>query len=450
MHSVLVLPTGGMGIGVEANGSNFPFVQPSDDITGLLADLWLAHEVHTVVPPLRVSRMVGFQQAFDGLPSAANLTIVDAADATIFDSPGATYSWKDWGTRFRIHEWLFPDRVCRVVQHCATADPAPPWPQEIVPTNGLLDERASELLAQRLLRIQVGDNTVTGEVTFINGWNVGIAVAPYKESLRTTTSLTYSANPGDGPGRYPGCQSPDAVIRTINGQGPDTRGNFTLAAGDCYYVRQPLGTGTSGLAVPVPSTLVMGNDCGPCCDCNDFVNVQRAILNIESGLRSSAAIAENTRDEYVEASVRWNESKACYESQLVKILAVTSARTYADVNITICNGTPDCLVDIRLSFIPSTSPTSGPWSIAPGTTFISQPAKTTMAPYQLTSDGKALHAFFDAVNPMASGRLKTRLAWNQQMPTGTMLTITATAMAIPVAVTGPTFPQTATYTMLMT
>jgi hypothetical protein len=448
MRSVLVFPTGGKGIGVEANGSNFPFVQPSDDITGLLADLWLAHEVHTVVPPLRVSRMVGFQEAFDGLASSANITIVDAVDATIFDSPGATYYWKDWGPRLRVHEWLFSDRVCRVVQHRATADPVPPWPQEIVPANGVLDERASELLAQRLLFVQVGDNTVSGEVTFINGWNVDIAAAPYKEPLRTTTALTYSANPGDGPGRYPGCQSPDAVLRTIDGQLPDTRGNFTLAASGCYYVRQPLGTGTGGLAVPVPSTLVIGNDCGPCCDCNDFVNVQRAVLNVESRLRSTAAIAENTRDEYVAASNRWNDSKSCYESQLLKIAAVTSARTYADVNLTICNGTADCLVDIQLKFVPSTAPTSGPWSVSPGTTYISHVNKTAMAPYQLTSDGTGLIAYFDAINPMSSGRLKTRLGWNQQLPTGTMLTITATATLL-----GPKidlFPQTATYTMLMT
>ena len=199
---MLILPTGGKGTGVEASGSNFPFVQPSGDIVGLLADLWLSHDRQEVVPPLRVTQLTGFQQAFEGQPSAAQITIVDSKNTTIFDSPGAAYHYKPWG-RLWIHEWLFSNAVCRVVQHCAVPEPRVSWPSEIVPINGVLDERTSEVWPERLLFLSDSSGTtVQGSIQFNNGYNVDITTTPYAESLRNSTLLTFKADPGGGPGSF--------------------------------------------------------------------------------------------------------------------------------------------------------------------------------------------------------------------------------------------------------
>ena len=404
---MLVLPIGGMGIGVEANGSNFPFIQPSANVQGLLADLWLAHETEDVVLPLRVTSLIGFQEAFDGLPSNAQIVIVDAEDKTIFNSIDAVYSWKDWGTRLRIHEWLFSSVICRVVQHRAVSDPnAQSWPEEVIPDNGVLDERASELMSQRLLLITVGDQTVAGEFVFTNGWNVDIETAPYNEPLRNTTALTFNANAGDGPGRAPGCESPEIVVRTIDGVGPDTQGNFTLAVSDCYSLRQPV-TIDGATSTPTEATLTLSNDCGPCCDCDDYVNVQKAILNLEADMRKTAADAETVRDEYQAAVDRWNAQKACREAQVLQISSVATNNTYIDISVTLCNASGGCLSNAKLvvSFDGQTST----WSVVPGTTYLTN-ANGKLVPYQTSGPPAGpVTAHVDSTGPFMQAELRMRI-----------------------------------------
>jgi hypothetical protein len=445
---MLVLPTGGMGIGVEAEGSNFPFVAPSSDIQGLLADLWVTTDI-PFAPPLTVTRLAGFQEAFDGLPSAAGITITDAQSATVFDSTGATYWWKDWGARLRIHEWLFAGSVCRVVQHRAVPAVRAPWPEEIVPASGVLDERTSELMSQRLLVLSEASSgaAVTGEITLAAGYNIVISEAPYAEPLRNTTMLTFSAIPGNGLGRAPGCLAPSSAIRAINGVKPDAQGNFALAAGQCYFVRQPVNVvGAQG--VPIAATLDLGNDCGPCCECDDFVNVQQAILNIETQVRGTGALAEATRDEMNTGIERWNQQKECRESHAVSTTAGTTARLYADINILIGNPTNQCMTELMVSFTVVTQP-AGHWSVVPGTTYISEANSAAMIPYQLvgpTPSGAAA-AHLDAINPGSSGRVRTRLVWDYPMPPGTMLTVT---VKVDGRSAGNLFPQYAAYTTIMT
>jgi hypothetical protein len=385
MYPVLILPTGGKGTGVEAQGSNFPFVQPSDDIVGLLADLWLAHENHDAVLPFSVSFLSGFQEAFDDVSSSAQITIVDANGATVFDSPDAHYYWKPFGPRLRVHEWLFPQgAVCRVVQHTAVPEDRPDWPDEIIPVNGVLDERTSYLIPERLLYLSEKNNPailVTDEIVFRCGYNMDIIPKPYAEPLSNTTALTYNANPGNGIGRYPGCVDPDLVIRRIGGVGPDDQGNFALAADKCYFVRQLISIGAGNTAVPTPGALALGNNCGPCCDCDDFVNVQRAILDLEAKLRATSAKAEATRDEFIVAKERWNAQKECRENIVVQIDARIRPPRFIDFSFGVCNMTGDCLYDGQLTANLVSDPPI-PWQIVPGSTYITQFGKKQMAPYK--------------------------------------------------------------------
>jgi hypothetical protein len=83
-------------------------------------------------------------------------------------------------------------------------------------------------------------------------------------------------------------------------------------------------------------------------------------------------------------------------------------------------------------------------------TYISRTGSSTLVPYQLAGPiNNFMTAYFDAINPGASGRVRTRLYWSRQMPTGTVLTITATATLLGDP-TNPLFPQTATINLAMT
>jgi hypothetical protein len=418
---MLIHPLGGKGTGVEAEGQCFPFVFLRDDVAGLLADAYLAHEVRDVELPLRVTRLVGFDAAFEGLPSVAGITIVDVSGRTVFDSAAATYRWKDWGARLRIHEWLTPTAVCRVVQHRAVSDPRTPFPALIVPEDGTLDERVSSIVPKRMTRLidQMTGVAVSGIVHLVNGWNVDITQSRRSAGLRHVTAVTFGAEPSGGPGRYPGCQEPDIVVRRIGGQGPDTRGNFSLAGDGCYYVRQP----TSGPATPVPATLRLGNDCGPCCDCDDYVNVQRATLRIEQRLRDTASQAEEVRDAFVAARARWLDGKACRESQLVRLSVLPHSSRFVEVFASICNATPHCLHDVTLEL---TLAAGAAWSVAPGTGRITDTTGKQI-PYTMGGAPPVVSAYFDAIQPMTSGRVRFRAMLPRPARLGTLVTLTAEA-----------------------
>lgn len=406
---MLVHPLGGKGTGISQGGTNFPFVAPRDDVRGLLADLHLAHEVREAEPPLRVTALTGFDRAFVGLPSRAGITILDAADRVVFSSTGSAYRWKDWGPRLRVHEWLKGGAVCRAVQHRAVAYPRDPFPAAIVPQDGTLDERASYLIPRRVLRLidsATGD-VASGTIRLVNGWNVTVAHAPRDSGLRAASTLTISAVPGAGPGRAPGCQDPAAsrVLRRVNDVGPDEHGNLSLAADGCYHVRQPLAVaGTPARAVPDPGKLTLGNDCGPCCVCDDFVNVQRAVLALEARIRGTAGAAEEVRDEFAAARDRWLTAKACRESRLIRLSVLPHSGRFVEVSAAICNGTPACLHAVTLTL---TLAAGSPWVVVPHTAMITD-VRGRQQSYTLGGAPPSVTAAFDMVQPMANGRVRFR------------------------------------------
>jgi hypothetical protein len=417
---MLIDSLGGKGTGIEAGGSNFPFVAPGDDVRGLLADFWLAHEVHRAVLPLRVTRLTNFDKAFAGLPSKAGVQVLDAADLVVFDSTGSAYRWRDWGSRLRVHEWLKGAAVCRAVQHRASAEPRAPFPAAIVPQSGALDERTSYLLPRRVRRLidAATDTPVSGAIRLVGGWNVAFATAPRPAGLRLATTVTISAAPGEGLGRAPGCPDSDAdrVLRKLGGVGPDEHGNVSLMADGCYHVRQPLAIGgTPALAVPTPATLALGNDCGPCCVCDDFVNVQQAVLNLEARIRGTADEAESVRDEFAAARQRWQAARACQESHLIKLSALPHSQRYVEISAAICNGTPRCLHSATLALTLTSGAAS--WIVSPGTTRITD-VRGRQQVYTLGGAPPTVTAAFDMIQPMANGRVRVRAELTTIPPAG--------------------------------
>jgi hypothetical protein len=390
---------GGRGIGVNPEGIDYPFVDPADDTQGLLADIYLAHEFHSVELPLRVTQLQGLDVNFGqtppsptGHPHTADIIIKDANDVVIFDSAAATYYTNvNFGARLTIHEWRITNTsICRVVQHTKFEDDedVKTWPHTIIPTRGILDERVSQLLPKRIQSLTANPSTFRDRVGLIGGYNVnlymgvdprpdpqvpnvtpllpvGIENVPLSGG-RAATRVTISADPGDGDGRFNDCDELDLGIRTINGIPPSSGGDFQLTASQCYWLRRPCvldDDGTIIVALPdneIPagpgltsSTLQMGNDCGPCCECADYVRTYKGVTLIHDEFKDIGRRAEVSRDIYKENIERWIESKSCRADTPTRLNVVTTATTasvFLDISGSICNTTDTCMFGVDLNF----------------------------------------------------------------------------------------------------
>jgi hypothetical protein len=431
-----ITPLGGRGISVNPEGTDYPFVDPNDDVRGILADAFLAHEVSEVQLPLHLFQMTNFDAALPGSCSLSSSSSTSAssssasaetrADVIIKDASGkiicdtsyvptydaitkSGYRQVDFGTRFRIHEWVLTEDVvgnnkafvCRVVQHTAFEDDEDVHciPNLIQPENSVLDARVSQLLPKRIRTITVNTTTFRGNVALSNGYNtflfrgddtrttttaaIPAAVLPdenfpfYTDPvLRQKNRITLSASPGDGLGTFPGCPELDVIIRRMNGVSPQgelddaglpqkNAGNFLLAAEECYFVRQPTtllngksfprqdlvpaNPGPAG-AIPAPGFRI-GNDCGPCCECVEFARTYKAMRRLWNNFKELGVRAEATRDLYKANMDRWISQKECREGSPLRLAtsqAFGSGTLVVSAAGAICNSSDECITDVDL------------------------------------------------------------------------------------------------------
>ena len=363
------MPTAGRAIGPHPLGIDYPFVSPEDSLRRLVGDFYLSFE-SLVVPPLKISWLYGLAQYFyeDGtypgdsepLPYTpthdADVIVTDATDTIVFDSrqaAGDNYLTQPFGDRLRIHEWQTDSAICRLVQHTAFEDPedAVAFPASIQPTQGELDARTYEPLPARVQSLRVGLVQMAGHVRFLSGFNCVLTPDETKLSgLQRVTKLTLSATPGSGLGRYPGCESPDIVIREINGQRPDEHGRFLLSATGCYWVRQPQNTvpGARNLLALEPATLQIGNDCGPCCVCDDYVRVYKGLRRVWQTYKEIGQRAVATRDQLAANILRFEESKACRQNRILSVQALPHNGNKVELLAAVCNASGDCTLNVEL------------------------------------------------------------------------------------------------------
>jgi hypothetical protein len=443
-----ILPDGGRGIGVNPRGSDFPFVRPSADVRGLLADAYLAHESRDATPPLRVARIVGLADGFatGTAPARAEIRIADGAGFVVFDSAGVPYSGAPFGPRLLIHEWTSDVAVCRIVQHTAF----PPGegrdvPADLSPVDGTLDARVGVPMPRRVRRFHemVENHATAGSVVFANGHNIEIAVGHTTVGLRSVTQLTFSATPGSGLGRFPGCVDPELVLRSFNGVRGDDRGDFRLDASGCYFVRQPVAGSGAGADV-VPATLRVGNDCGPCCECDDYVRVQRGALGVWGRISAVGVGAEATRDEFASVVAAWQAEKACVDAKVVEVTLAPFGGIYVEVVVSVCNHSAQCLVDVSVTLSVETD--AGAVTLVGEATTITD-VRGNQRLYAPGGDGPWT-AFFDAIQAMSSGTFRTRFAI-PLASAGTTVAATAAASAPAPLPPGVLLPQATTTTITM-
>ena len=338
-------PNGGNGIGPDATGTVYPLIAPTPEIKGVLADFYLAHANAAVILPLSLAWVSGMDVAYnDGAPTppnaghgipytpahTADVVVVDAHNTVVFDSTTAVFFRAfPFNNRLTVYEWQSASAVCRLVQHTAVSDPSlfQARPAQIWPGDGRLDERCSEIIPTGITSL----NGLTAAPILLPGYNTTLSVQTAQTGLQQVTTLTLGFEAGTGLGRSPGCTDQTVPFASLNGQTPDSNGNLTLTAGDCYYVR-PV---TDGSGV-IPGQLAIGNDCEPCCSCADYAQLGQAIANTFAKLQALGQGAEQVACQLAKLIACWEAQKTCRDDAAIKMNALAYG-AYVDVAAQFCN-----------------------------------------------------------------------------------------------------------------
>ncbi len=393
-HLISLQQDGRQGIGVAQGlmGSNYPLLAnapPSLDIRYLLADLWLAYDdpadyalpagsVRPFKLPFKVGYMYGFGTAGGGAKpawaadavNAREMVILDANDNVVIDtaldegsSHPTIYYRRDWADRLEIVGWEKQNAVLFAVVH--TQWPNPPhhlitpviYKEHLVPANAILDERAWQRRPKRVRSLTMVLDTAAEEpVEFAEGYNMGLALGDeIVEGSRVKRQITLAAVSGNGSGVYPGCQPQPLLITAINDIAPNETGDFFLTAADCYWARREayvvdINGGTKRVGELEPGILEIGNDCGPCCECDRFAATAQYMNRIRDRYDVTGKNAERVRSLYHENRNRWNAGKCCFDQHMLRFQMQPQLCPHVDFLGQFSNWTDECVGPLRLMF----------------------------------------------------------------------------------------------------
>ena len=432
----------GLGLSQGQSGLNYPFVLPSEDIRYLLADFFLAFEdegdYDPAVPkfsgPYTIAWMYGLgcleTAAPDWTPTPTHdvdLIVKDSTGAIVFDSTTVEdFTSFDWGPAWRIYEWFSTTAICRLVVHTKwnpeTTQPLPRnYDEHILPENGLLNDRAVVKLPKRVRSLSAVLDTISRQATdLVAGYNVRIDVeqVPFRSGGRSETRLVFNAIPGEGQGRYDDCGVAVDYIRRINGVSPTSTGEFLFVAKDCMFTRTPMEQ-TSVDPVrfrpqyetdPLAPHLLLGNDCGRCCECDDFVQLANDIHTERDLYQDIGDSVSQARELYIQNRETWIKKTKCYRTPL-RLTLVAQTGAYIDVVGQYINQTDQCLRDLALTFACTSDPeaTPDPKTVKYATLRDTSIPKKKNQQYTMDGTWGEFKAYWDSVKPGDTVRVRFRL-----------------------------------------
>jgi hypothetical protein len=467
-------PRGREGIGVvqPRSGVDYPLISPSEDVRYLLADLYLEYAGDYQLP-FHIAYLHGFgclegtpagipPHALTGIPN--NIVIADNAGQIVFDSrdaePGPTtpynlFTVREWGPRNHIYEWRTEDGICRLVTHTRWSPDEDPPPRQyrhhLVPQRAIIDDRALLQLPRRVQTLQVLMNKIQRQrVLLSNGYNMELTHADTAAPAggRVVHQIRFDATPATGLGIFPGCIPPPLTINRINGVDPSDAGDFSFSAKDCFFVRQPTAIGANNTTIPVTevspgntveenlpdplagksimargwphekdkSHLIFGDDCKPCCDCDDYMAVAKYMNRARNDYKEIGNSLMATRGVYHSNRQRFLDAARCFKRHPLRIFMQPQICPFLDVALQFSNQTDQCITDLHLTVGFQVSPTpSAPPVEVPGFTRITGAARrlgrTTGLTelYRMSGLWPMFTAYWDTVEPYAAVSVRFRL-----------------------------------------
>lgn len=428
----------GIGVLQQQGGLDYPLVTPSEDIRYLLADVYFEYEDPAdyggegdYVLPLAIAWAYGLGCVESDPPSwaptpthDADLVLKDAAGTIVFDSTTADFDVRDWNEAYTVYEWRTDRAVCRLVAYSAwsTTERAP-QPRNhnlhLEPERAVIDSRCVHRIPARVRSVRVVLDTIEREGLVLatdNNVRIDVEDRGFRAGRRRETILTFHAIPGEGTGRYTSCEEGDNPIRRIAGVGPNEHGDVFIAATDCLWLRQPLTLTDESPRTYVPTRsiiesaphLLLGNDCGPCCTCEEMVDSAQFMNQLRNEYKAIATRVNASVAGYHTARQRWLDGVACREAQPLRLVVLPQSGAFVDVAGQFCNQTDQCQTNLILVFQLSTTPDGVEPTISCNATRISR-GGATGEPYVVENAFPIYRAYWDSVDPMQSVNVRFRL-----------------------------------------
>jgi hypothetical protein len=152
-------------------------------------------------------------------------------------------------------------------------------------------------------------------------------------------------------------------VRTINQIGPDAAGAFRIEAGGCHKVQSPLAEtapvggvrqaeyAAAGLSAgQAAAALRLGNDCAPCCGCDDFADTYRGLSLLWDQWQALASWGMAVRDRHGRNVARWNAQAECRAAQALAFTARPEPACKSGLSAQYCNRSGCCNYDVRVRF----------------------------------------------------------------------------------------------------
>lgn len=288
---------------------DYPFVAPTEDIQGLVVDTLLSFDdpLDNIEVPIKLSRITKHS---DGLYS---VRFTDINDNAVFDSScfnytldsievsGKTYTKKainqtgnckykrsEWGTYYELLYWETELITCRMIIRKNSLRQF-----ALYPNSAELDARALYQYPKRVRSITIqsdndwksewdllppynipkysSEEQITGgSVELWEGYNMQFSWAD-NSALRTSHIITLSAVKGAGSGAAElDCpkDEPSILVTSINGVKATDDGAIFIQTDACHTIKGE-------------DKIVIGNDCKPCCECQDMSNLGKLINQVE-------------------------------------------------------------------------------------------------------------------------------------------------------------------------
>lgn len=357
---------------------DYPFISPSEDIQGLVTDILLSFEnpLENIEVPIKLSRITKHSSG------VYSVRFTDVNDLVVFDSSsyrntsdstevtGSTYiekvtnqsgdcvyKYKTWGDSYELLYWETELITLKMIVRKTTLNQF-----TIYPVSATLDARALYQYPKRIRSITIqNDNewpseldllpayeistkneiVLGGNIEFWEGYNMGFSWSDNSD-IRTSHTLTLSAVKGSGAGIAKlDCpeEEPNRLITTVNGIEATEDGAFFITSDACHTVR-----GTNKIE--------LGNDCKPCCECEDMTKVGKLLNQIEDeyyciGGKYHVAVAHyNTEIEDLQARI--TKDKAAGAS--VEYDVVSGNRFFLRFRFIFRNRLSECVSNLRISF----------------------------------------------------------------------------------------------------
>jgi len=295
-----------VGVGqLPISGNDYPFIGDSNLANLTILDLQIQFSSDLYRLPFRLTQANNVGGA--NVSAEPELTIVDADSRTVFATGSADYlDYTVWPSGYSIHRWALDRQQLVVVLDTTHYAEVP----DVLQPNAVLDPRTANVVKNDVRRIAVynqGDAapllTVddTSLLSIKEGYNFKIDA---EESVRDFSgdrkgaALTVNAIGGEGLGWAQDCGSDDdKLLRTLNLASAEA-GSMLLSDGECLRV-QPQLAWEGNVPSIVPGAIRVSDDCLPCCDCDDYLRVNKAISRIDRDNVNTSEELQLTRDKLI-------------------------------------------------------------------------------------------------------------------------------------------------------